>query len=117
MENRIRVAALIFKGDKILLVKHVHPKTGFAWWVPPGGGLQNRETLFECGQREVMEDTGLSVTFDKIVYLRQFISSEFGKNNIEVFLSTSAFTGKETIKNIHGNWEDEHFIKGLRYFT
>ena len=36
MKNRIRAAAII-DNNKILLVKHVHPITGFEWWVPPGG--------------------------------------------------------------------------------
>ncbi len=43
MKNRIRSAAIIVRDNKILLVKHVHPKTGFVWWVPPGGGIEESD--------------------------------------------------------------------------
>ncbi|PIZ52623.1 NUDIX hydrolase, partial [Candidatus Woesearchaeota archaeon CG_4_10_14_0_2_um_filter_33_10] len=71
LENRIRVGVLIFEDNKILLVKHVDPITGFTWWVPPGGGLKETESIFECGKREVKEETNLKVSLDKIVYIRQ----------------------------------------------
>ncbi len=117
MDNRIRVAVLIFKDGKILLVKHIHPKTGFAWWVPPGGGLQDRETLFECAQREVREETNLSITPGKVAYLRQFIDDESGRNNLEIFITAASSAGRESIRNVKGKGEDERFIKGVRYFS
>lgn len=117
MISRIRVGVLIFKDDKILLVKHVHPKTGFTWWVPPGGGLDGQETIFECGAREVQEETGLSVEFDKIAYIRQFIYREEDQNNMDVYITASSMDGIETIDNIHGKGPDDQYIKELRYFS
>jgi len=29
------VAAIIVDKERILLVRHVHPDSKFAWWVPP----------------------------------------------------------------------------------
>lgn len=117
MENRIRVGVLIFKDGKILLVKHVHPETGFTWWVPPGGGLQGNETIFECAKREVWEETGLSIEPDEIAYIRQFIYNEFEQNNIDIYITTHVSKGIETMKNIKGKGADEHFIKELKYFS
>ena len=45
MKNRIRVAVLLFKNEKILMIKHIDPKTKFEWWVPPGGGLEGKEII------------------------------------------------------------------------
>ena len=74
MKNRIRVAVLLFKNEKILMIKHIDPKTKFEWWVPPGGGLEGKETVFDCATREVFEESGLNVDVQKLVYIRQFIS-------------------------------------------
>lgn len=91
MENRIRVGALVFESDRILLVKHVDPETGYTWWVTPGGRLKESETIFECAERETMEETSLRVRAGRIVYLRQFIYRQFGTNSIEIFLECEDF--------------------------
>lgn len=118
MKNRIRIGVLIFDDDKLLLVKHIDPKSGFTWWVPPGGGLQNNETIFECGKREVFEETNLKIKLDKLVYIRQFIYNHQGENTIDVYLtSSSSFAGKMHITNLKGLGGDEHFIKELKFFS
>jgi len=116
MKSRISVGVLIFKEGKILLIKHVHPKTGFTWWVPPGGGVEGTESIFETAQREVSEETGMFVKLDKIVYIRQFIYHAQNENNIIIYLAAKEVKGKETIKNIKGKGMDEHYIKKLHYF-
>ena len=49
MKHRIRAAAIVVKGDSILLVKHHGHGTeeGYVWWVPPGGGVEGEESLVE----------------------------------------------------------------------
>jgi 8-oxo-dGTP diphosphatase len=117
MKNRIRVAALIFENNKLLLVKHVNPKTGFEWWVPPGGGLKEKETIFECAKREVWEETNLNVILDRPVYLRQFICIGSQNNNIEIFLIEKSHEGKKSIDNIKGLGDDEEYIKEVKFFS
>ncbi len=117
LENRIRVGVLIFEDNKILLVKHVDPTTGFTWWVPPGGGLEGTETIFECGGREVKEETNLNVKLDKIAYVRQFIFNKQKENNIDMYVTSSSHKGRMSIKGIIGKGEDEHYIKQLKFFS
>ena len=117
LKNRIRVGVLIFEDNKILLVKHVDPVTGFTWWVPPGGGLKGTETIFECGEREVKEETNLNVKLDKIAYIRQFTSYKGKQNNIEIFVTSSNHKGSMSIKGIVGKGEDESYIKQVKFFS
>lgn len=51
---------MIRKGDEVLLI-HRH-KNGEEYWVLPGGGVEDEETLEEALRREVMEETSLEMT-------------------------------------------------------
>jgi ADP-ribose pyrophosphatase YjhB (NUDIX family) len=54
------VGALIFRGDRILLVERGKPPL-LGWWSLPGGALETGETLEQGVAREVLEETGLIV--------------------------------------------------------
>ncbi len=45
-------------GGKILMVKRAKPPAEDLWSVP-GGSIELGETIFQCAQREVLEETGI----------------------------------------------------------
>lgn len=57
MEPRIRVSALLRRGDRILLCRH--EKAGRQYWLLPGGGVNGGETLIHALQRELTEEVGI----------------------------------------------------------
>jgi len=57
IHERPSVYAVITKGDSILMVKPDHNL-----WAPPGGGMEPNETVEEAVKREVLEETGCTVT-------------------------------------------------------
>jgi 8-oxo-dGTP diphosphatase len=62
--------AIVLDGDgRLLLVKHSHKKTGHKYWTLPGGGALRGEVLAHCAVRETMEETGLEVEVERLVYL------------------------------------------------
>ncbi len=97
--NRIRAASLVVQDDRLLLVKSALPHTGDICWVPPGGGVEGDESIFDCARREAFEEAGISVELDRVVYLRQFIDKAFGIHNFEVFILCRSFSGELTIEN------------------
>ena len=62
---RVRVAACICDGDEILLVEH--EKGDRRYWLLPGGGVEEDETLTAALQREVLEETGFHVDGGRLV--------------------------------------------------
>ena len=118
MKHRIRAAAIIIKDNKILLVKHVHPETGYQWWVPPGGGVEEiDDSIFDCAKRETFEETNLEVELNRLLYIREFYDKENQKLNLELFILANNFEGEINTKNIAGKGEDEHFIKNVAWLS
>jgi ADP-ribose pyrophosphatase YjhB (NUDIX family) len=72
-EPRIRVAALIRRGDSVLLCNHT--KHGRSYWLPPGGGVEEGESLHEALLRELDEECSLqSVTLEGPIAIADSIS-------------------------------------------
>jgi 8-oxo-dGTP pyrophosphatase MutT (NUDIX family) len=60
--------ALIFKQDKILLLRKVYEDRGERYTLP-GGGQDTGENLQETLRRECLEEIGTSVEVDKLVHV------------------------------------------------
>lgn len=64
MKNRVR--AIIIQDSKILLIKRVKPE--IVYWVIPGGGVEENETLEVALQRECLEELGIEVNVGQSVF-------------------------------------------------
>lgn len=111
MSYGISAGALIVPGNQILLVHH-RDQGQYDFWVPPGGRVEGEESIFECAKRETMEEVGLSVDPDRIVYIQEFV--EPGYHFCKFFILCSAHTFDITLVNRDAN---EHFIVDARFFT
>lgn len=60
LRHAARVVVLAPCGA-VLLVRVRNPDTGHAWWICPGGGLEDGETHAQAAARELAEETGLRV--------------------------------------------------------
>lgn len=115
MQHRIRSAVIVVEGDSILLVRHRHPLTGQEWWIPPGGGVNGTESLFDCARREVFEESGLSVELGNIIYVREFIGLETPTHHFELFIIAKSYSGTITIANLVPGDEDAKIIQEARF--
>jgi ADP-ribose pyrophosphatase YjhB (NUDIX family) len=116
LEHRVRAAVILIEQGKLLLVKHVDPATGGAWWIPPGGGLlPEDQSIVDCARREVHEEAGLGVTVGKLIYLREFIEIQPGVHHIELFFLGRDPEGELTMEHIKGKGPDEEFIRELAW--
>jgi len=81
MDYGIRVGAVVARDGALLLVRHHKPDRG-PYWVLPGGRLEPGETIPECAEREISEETGLPARFSGVLYLSEFLRE--GRHTVDV---------------------------------
>lgn len=116
MKHRVRAAGILVRGDSILLVLHRHPENGSEWWIPPGGGLKEEDgSIFQTAQREIFEETGLTVQLSRISYIREFRETSTNIHHLEFFLPVDAYSGEITLENIPEGDLDDGIIKAVKW--
>jgi 8-oxo-dGTP diphosphatase len=83
----IRVGAVVEREGALLLVRHQKPDRD-PYWVLPGGRLEPEETIPECAEREVAEETRLSARFSGVLYVSEFLRE--GRHTIDVIARMEA---------------------------
>jgi ADP-ribose pyrophosphatase YjhB (NUDIX family) len=81
MDFGIRVGAVVERGGALLLVRHDKPDQE-PYWVLPGGRLEPGETIPECAERELLEETGLEGRFVGVLYVSEFLQQ--GRHTVDV---------------------------------
>ncbi|MCA1688268.1 MAG: NUDIX domain-containing protein [Actinobacteria bacterium] len=81
MDFGIRVGAVVARDGALLLVRHQKPDRD-PYWVLPGGRLEQGETIPECAEREISEETGLSARFSGALYVSEFLRE--GRHTVDI---------------------------------
>jgi ADP-ribose pyrophosphatase YjhB (NUDIX family) len=114
MQQRIRVAGVVVHDEALLLVRHQAPRQRVTWWTPPGGRLDGTESILECAEREVREETGLTVVADRVIYVQQFVDPAFGAHNLVLFILATLPSGAEGPGPLRIP-KDEKYIQEARF--
>jgi ADP-ribose pyrophosphatase len=64
---QVAVGAIVIKDGRVLLVKRSQPPSKGLWAIP-GGRVELGETLKEAAEREIIEETGLTIRAGDPVY-------------------------------------------------
>ena len=73
MKARIRGAAVIVHDQRIVLARHSDAQRGLTWWSPPGGGVEDEESILISAEREAREETSLRVVAERPIYAQELI--------------------------------------------
>ena len=77
-QPRVAVGAIVFKDSKVLLVRRGKPPARDVWAIP-GGSVNVSETLQRAAEREIHEETGITIQALEPVYTFDYIErDEYG---------------------------------------
>jgi 8-oxo-dGTP diphosphatase len=74
--HRIAAGALTFQDDSVLLVRY-RDGSGGTYLVGPGGALDDDENVVQAIIRETREETGITVSPQKVVVIEDLLCSRF----------------------------------------
>ncbi|NUM53323.1 MAG: NUDIX hydrolase [Candidatus Hydrogenedentes bacterium] len=89
---RIRVAAIILRGDELLLVRHV--KGGRSYWLLPGGGIEFGEPLAEALKRELREEATIEIAVGDLVIVNDTIPPDRSRHTINLCFTAHVTRGE-----------------------
>lgn len=72
MKHRISAGALVVHEGQILLVRH-YRQNEHDFWACPGGGVEGDEDLSAAAEREVFEETGITIRAGAMAYIDELI--------------------------------------------
>lgn len=93
---RVGVGVIITKDNTILLGKRINSH-GHNSWAPPGGHLEFLESPEACAQREVFEETGISIKNIRPILFTNDIFQPDNKHYITIFMAADYDSGLPTI--------------------
>lgn len=101
---KVRVAGIVIKDNKLLLVKH--RRRGLSYWAFPGGAVEEFETLPDALTRELREETGFEVEPGRLVYIVEtFNPRGQSTHTLNMFYLAEVVNQAETVIERHGNGE------------
>ncbi|WP_170270376.1 NUDIX domain-containing protein [Heliorestis acidaminivorans] len=92
--HRMRAAGILVNEEKkILLIHHRHPRRKYEWLSPPGGGVDEGETIFEAAEREMLEECHLQCRADKLLYVVEWLDDIRKIHHLELYIQVTYVGG------------------------
>jgi 8-oxo-dGTP diphosphatase len=92
----VGVAALVTRGDRVLLLRR-QGSHGAGSWACPGGHLEFGETPEQCGIRETLEEVGLVIDQLRFKAITNDLFAPEGKHYITIWMEGECESGEPTI--------------------
>lgn len=99
-QPRLSVRGLVVQGEALLLV-NATPDFNDGKWCLPGGGIEKGEDLKTSLQREIHEETGISVDVQDACVIHEFCRGSDGFHQIDLFFTATVAQGM-----IDEHWSD-----------
>lgn len=107
-ETLVIVAAIIRRGDEIMLVEQQGPNDPTSSWALPGGRVEPGELLIDALAREVREETGLVVAM--IGQLAYLVQAESDHRTLVLMFEVKDWSGEIRVNDPDGYILQAYFV-------
>lgn len=84
MDVQDRATGIVIHNENILLIERKKPNQHY--WVFPGGGVEEGESIEEAVVREIVEETSIKVTIEKKLYTHFYDQAHKNRGNQHFYL-------------------------------
>ena len=74
-QPKVGIGAVVFYNNKVLLVKRRNPPCQDEWAIP-GGKIKLGETLQQAAEREILEETGITIKAGETIFTFDLIEKD-----------------------------------------
>lgn len=106
---------MIAVNSSLLLIKQDVPTRDHSIWTPPGGGVLVGETLESALIREVLEETGLKVLPEKLLWIHEFLETPY--HAVEFYFECSIVGGMLKLGSDPEVPEDEQALLEVKFVS
>ncbi len=85
LKRDVRYQAAILQDHRVMLIRIIE-RDGTTFWLPPGGGREAGETEEVCVAREALEETGLQVTVERLLFVDPAIPGTEYSQSLRTYL-------------------------------
>ena len=112
---RVRVGGVYIENEQLLLIKLRSPISGEDIWIPPGGGVNFKESLNEAIIREFNEETSLKVKVGELLHTSELIEDDY--HVIEFFFKVEKVKGEVRLGIDPEHPLEKQLISDIGFFT
>jgi 8-oxo-dGTP diphosphatase len=106
-------ARAVLMHRNCLLVVNAYPGHQSSLWCAPGGGVERGASLHDNLKREVMEETGLTISVGLPCLVNEFHNPRDGFHQVEIFFRCKVESG-----TLSDAWQDpEQVVNRRRWVT
>ena len=109
----IRPSVVLVKDGRVLVLKSKYSSGEF--YLLPGGGIEDFETVKETAIRETKEETNYDIKIKKLLYIQEWIDRSRGKNLMYMIFLGEILGGEET--HLNDPCLDKGHIQGIEWKT
>lgn len=111
----IRAAGVVIDNNKLLLVRSKYPNNDKEFYLLPGGGLEDGESIKQAAEREILEETGYKVKAENEIYhVNEFVKGEDWKGRSICFFFKTRIEDENPEKP---STDDEGQIKEVEWIS
>lgn len=111
--RNIRIVAAVFEIDgEVLLVRQQGPTDPEATWALPGGRVEPGETLLEALERELLEETGLTLdtSSPSLLYVCEMVDTEDAMHAVTFVFRVQVMSQTTPIADPDGFISESRFV-------